>query len=334
MGSVGRASGLTRWRPNSPVTSVDSPKPLSALKTPMTRTVPRVVRVAPVSIGIAKSRICSALSAKSSMWLNRLPNPLAVLLIRKFFFHVLLFSTLRSSIPATSPSSSSSSSFSLDPKIAAQLELARQKANQVALRGGLSTAGASKLGGIGGAAAGVVPNASRTAAELAAERLNAKLGYSKSSSSASLNSPDGDDEGTGTSTDFTRRYALPLPFFKMISYETGLSLSRYEEELEINDFPQNVRWRITGRDLLAHLNEYCDVGVSVRGVYMPPGGGKGSGAAAAASAAAALDGGEERPLYLCLEATNERSIQLAKSEIMRIIKEELVKLVRACLFTR
>ena len=85
----------------------------------------------------------------------------------------------------------------------------------------------------------------------------------------------------------------------------------------INDFPQNVRWRITGRDLLAHLNEYCDVGVSVRGVYIPPG--KGGAAEAGAS--------EERPLYLCLEATTERSIQLAKSEIMRVIKEELVKLV-------
>lgn len=109
-----------------------------------------------------------------------------------------------------------------------------------------------------------------------------------------------------------------------------IALFRYEEELEINDFPQNVRWRITGRDLLTHLNEYCDVGVSVRGVYMPPGGGKGSGAAAAAASAATVsDGNEERPLYLCLEATSERSIQLAKSEIMRIIKEELVKLVSA-----
>ncbi|CDS42861.1 ATP dependent RNA helicase DDX46 [Echinococcus multilocularis] len=217
-----------------------------------------------------------------------------------------MFSSKRKVIDvAKSAAEANASTDSLDPKIAAQLELARQKANQVALRGGLGTS-ASKtvLGGTAAAAAGGVPNAGRTAAELAAERLNAKLGYSKSSSIANA---DGDDEGgsaaTNNATDFVRRY---------------------EEELEINDFPQNVRWRITGRELLTHLNEYCDVGVSVRGVYIPQG--KGISAASAAAAAGLVDSSDERPLYLCLEATNERSIQLAKAEIMRIIKEELVKL--------
>ncbi|VDD80400.1 unnamed protein product [Mesocestoides corti] len=201
------------------------------------------------------------------------------------------------------------SSDALDPKIAAQLELARQKANQVALKGGIGAS--SKLGGIGGILGGGVggvgvgggaSNASRTAAELAAERLNAKLGYSKSSANG-----DGDGEGVGSGsatnpTDFVRRY---------------------EEELEINDFPQNVRWRITGREMLLHLNEYCDVGVSVRGIYIPPGKGPG------ANKANLVDSADERPLYLCLEATNERNIQLAKTEIMRIIKEEIVKLVNS-----
>lgn len=98
--------------------------------------------------------------------------------------------------------------FSLDPKIAAQLELARQKANQVALRGGLGTSTSkTTLGGAVAATVGGVSNASRTAAELAAERLNAKLGYSKSS----FTNADGDDEGggaaTNSSTDFVRRYA-------------------------------------------------------------------------------------------------------------------------------
>ncbi|VDN97079.1 unnamed protein product [Rodentolepis nana] len=191
-----------------------------------------------------------------------------------------------------------SSNEPLDPKIAAQLELARFKANQVALRGGLSAIAKSGVGS--------TPSASRTAAELAAERLNAKLGYSKSSS----NNPDSDDEGNGNS-----------------GAPSGDFVRRYEEELDINDFPQNVRWRITGREMLTHLNEYCDVGVSVRGIYIPPGkSGPPPGTA---------DSADERPLYLCLEANNERSIQMAKTEIMRIIKEELIKLVglfKACLF--
>lgn len=96
-------------------------------------------------------------------------------------------------------------------------------------------------------------------------------------------------------------------------------LNRYEEELEINDFPQNVRWRITGREILSHLNEYCDVGISVRGIHIPPGKAK--------HQQKDPENSEERPLYLCLESTNERNIALAKKEIMRIIKEELMKLV-------
>ncbi|VUZ49403.1 unnamed protein product [Hymenolepis diminuta] len=195
----------------------------------------------------------------------------------------------KSAIVGQSGGESGSSNEPLDPKIAAQLELARFKANQVALRGGLSA--------IAKPGAGSIPSASRTAAELAAERLNAKLGYSKSSS----NNPDSDDESNGNS-----------------GAPSGDFVRRYEEELEINDFPQNVRWRITGREMLTHLNEYCDVGVSVRGIYIPSGK---SGAAVAAAESA-----DERPLYLCLEANNERSIQMAKTEIMRIIKEELIKL--------
>lgn len=39
------------------------------------------------------------------------------------------------------------------------------------------------------------------------------------------------------------------------------------------------------------------------------------------------EGTDDRPLYLCIEAVNERQVALAKKEIMRIIKEELVKLV-------
>ncbi|CAH8661882.1 unnamed protein product [Schistosoma haematobium] len=134
---------------------------------------------------------------------------------------------------------------------------------------------------------------SRTLAEQAAERLNAKLGYTKQTPGA------GDEEGAGANTN------------------SGSDMvRRYEEELVINDFPQNVRWRITGREMLNHLSDYCDVGVSVRGVYMPP----------AKAKQHIPEGTDDRPLYLCIEAVNERQVALAKKEIMRIIKEELVKL--------
>lgn len=98
---------------------------------------------------------------------------------------------------------------------------------------------------------------------------------------------------------------------------SSLPYFRFEEELVINDFPQNVRWRVTGREMLNHLNDYCDVGVSVRGVYMPP----------SKSKAHVSESTEDRPLYLCIEAVNERQIAVAKKEIMRVIKDELLKSV-------
>ncbi|CAH8674216.1 unnamed protein product [Schistosoma rodhaini] len=195
----------------------------------------------------------------------------------------------------------------------AALALARQKAAQLGLVKNLTsgtptvpqpsavvntTTVSDSNTGIAAAVAAVtipVPPAptSRTLAEQAAERLNAKLGYTKQTPGA------GDEDGAGANT------------------SSGSDMvRRYEEELVINDFPQNVRWRITGREMLNHLSDYCDVGVSVRGVYMPP----------AKAKQHIPEGTDDRPLYLCIEAVNERQVALAKKEIMRIIKEELVKL--------
>jgi len=85
----------------------------------------------------------------------------------------------------------------------------------------------------------------------------------------------------------------------------------FEEELEINDFPQSARWKVTSKETLAHICEYADIGMSVRGQYypnnkeVPPG---------------------ERKLYLALESLTERGLQLAKAEVARLIKEEMMKM--------
>nr|CAH8869702.1 unnamed protein product [Trichobilharzia regenti] len=195
----------------------------------------------------------------------------------------------------------------------AALALARQKAAQLGLVKNLTVGAPTTLqattattpsasdptvvntAAIAAAASIPIPPAlaSRTLAEQAAERLNAKLGYNKQGQAS------GDEENTASSA------------------AAGSDIiRRYEEELVINDFPQNVRWRITGRDMLNHLSDYCDVGVSVRGIYMSP----------AKAKQHIPEGSDDRPLYLCIEAVNERQVALAKKEIMRIIKEELVKL--------
>ena len=84
-------------------------------------------------------------------------------------------------------------------------------------------------------------------------------------------------------------------------------LMRYEEEIEINGFPQQIRFRVTTREVLDDVGEYAESYVSVRGIYIPPGQRPKEG---------------ERPLHLKIEAKSERSVTLSKQEIKRVIKEE------------
>lgn len=85
----------------------------------------------------------------------------------------------------------------------------------------------------------------------------------------------------------------------------------FEEELEINDFPQNARWKVTSKETLAHICEYADVGMAVRGQYYPNNKEVAPG---------------DRKLYLQIESLNERGLQLAKAEVARLIKEEMMKM--------
>ena len=87
--------------------------------------------------------------------------------------------------------------------------------------------------------------------------------------------------------------------------------SRFEEEIEINSFPQQIRWKLTNRDALDQVTEYSEATISVRGLYIPEG--------------RQLKEGEKR-LYLRLEGMTELSVQLAKQELKQIIKEEITKI--------
>ena len=120
---------------------------------------------------------------------------------------------------------------------------------------------------------------SKSIAEQIAEKLNMKLNYTKQ------------DNQLETDVDN----------FKV-----------FEEELEINDFPQQARWRITSKETISHICEYAEVGITVRGTYFPPG-----------SKEPTLG---ERKLYLAIESLNDKGLSLAKSEISRIIKEEINKM--------
>ncbi|GIL79866.1 hypothetical protein Vretifemale_9037 [Volvox reticuliferus] len=87
----------------------------------------------------------------------------------------------------------------------------------------------------------------------------------------------------------------------------------FEVELEINDFPQHARWKITHRETMNQINELTGAALTVRGTYVPPGRPTPEG---------------ERKLYLLIEGPTEGHVKKAKAEIKKIIEETTEKVMR------
>ena len=91
-----------------------------------------------------------------------------------------------------------------------------------------------------------------------------------------------------------------LHHFSFQSFATidGLYQTTYEEELEINDFPQSCRWKVTSREAIGNITDYSEADIQIRGVYYPPGKEPGEG--------------EERKLFLLITGQTELSVQKAR----------------------
>ncbi|XP_045537367.1 probable ATP-dependent RNA helicase DDX46 [Papilio machaon] len=165
-----------------------------------------------------------------------------------------------------------------------KLELARRLASRINIAKGL---GAEHKGATQQAAEAILKGSPSThtliTAKTVAEQLAAKL-------NTRLNYQPRDDSNAEAAEEVFRKY---------------------ETELEINDFPQQARWRVTSKEALALISEYSEAGITVRGTYVPPGKPPPEG---------------ERKLYLAIESSQELAVAKAKSEITRLIKEELLKL--------
>jgi ATP-dependent RNA helicase DDX46/PRP5 len=173
---------------------------------------------------------------------------------------------------ATPMSSSASDKLELAKKLASKINL---KSNAAAL---LQQSTESYLAG----KPGQQVITAKTVADHLAAQLNAKLNYQ----------PQNDPAAEAAAS-------------------SGDAFEKFEEELIINDFPQQARWRVTSKEALAQISEYSDAGITVRGTYFPPN-------------KPIPDG--ERKLFLAIESTNELAVQKAKVEITRLLKEELLRL--------
>lgn len=125
--------------------------------------------------------------------------------------------------------------------------------------------------------------AKKTHAQIIAERINQKINYH----------PGERDD-----------------LYQTVNSEAG---KHYEEELEINGFPQTCRYKVCARDALNEICDYSETSITIRGQYYPPG-------------QKPETDQDERKLYLAIEAPTELAVQKARSEITRIIKEELIRL--------
>merc|ERR1712194_273447 len=82
------------------------------------------------------------------------------------------------------------------------------------------------------------------------------------------------------------------------------------EDIEINDYPREARWKVTQRETTSRLQDEFQTAVTLKGSYFGPGRTQGEG---------------ERKLYLHLEATSERILQNCVLEIQRLLNEETLR---------
>ncbi|KAF5740989.1 hypothetical protein HS088_TW11G01071 [Tripterygium wilfordii] len=80
----------------------------------------------------------------------------------------------------------------------------------------------------------------------------------------------------------------------------------YEAELEINDFPQNARWKVTHKETLGPISDWTGAAITTRGQYFPPG---------------RIPAQGDRKLYLFIEGPTEQSVKRAKAELKRVLED-------------
>ncbi|KAI9006950.1 P-loop containing nucleoside triphosphate hydrolase protein [Hyaloraphidium curvatum] len=138
---------------------------------------------------------------------------------------------------------------------------------------------------------GAVSDAIRAAQEKAAA-INAALGLGKPPASNIIN-----QINLKFRTDGGANQGPALP-----------SASPYSLEIEINDYPQKARWKVTNKEQMSQIVEMTGAAITTRGTFFPKG-----------KEPDASKG--EKKLFLFVEGETELIVDHARSEILRVIKE-------------
>ncbi|EFA81338.1 putative RNA helicase [Heterostelium album PN500] len=97
--------------------------------------------------------------------------------------------------------------------------------------------------------------------------------------------------------------AKPAPSSKVVS---NAHSTTFQEEIEINDYSQQARWKVTHKDALAQIIEHTATAVTTKGTYFPPN---------------KQPAANEKKLYLLIEGPSEAGVRTAKLEIKKILDE-------------
>ncbi|KAH9130236.1 hypothetical protein LEN26_008733 [Aphanomyces euteiches] len=84
----------------------------------------------------------------------------------------------------------------------------------------------------------------------------------------------------------------------------------FRDELEINDYPQQARWKVVQKESSDLVADLTGAAVICRGTYVPSGRKPNLG---------------ERKLYLAIEGSSRQSVQDAKRELQRILDEKTME---------
>jgi len=90
--------------------------------------------------------------------------------------------------------------------------------------------------------------------------------------------------------------------------------AHYSTQLEINDFPQHARWKVTHKDALNQISEFTGAAITTRGHYYPLN-------------KVPRDGSEPK-LHLLIEGPSESSVRRAKQEVKQILETTLASMTQ------
>lgn len=99
--------------------------------------------------------------------------------------------------------------------------------------------------------------------------------------------------------------------YEIPSSTTSISTGEhFLEEVEINDYPREARWKVTQKETTSRLQDEFQIAVTLKGKYYD-------------SKTEVPEG--ERKLYLHVEATSQRILQTGIQEIRRLLNEETLR---------